>query len=387
MKAFVVISLLLVLALFLIAGCAPKNIAPAIAPEPVSKASTNISQSGSGEWQIRWGNLLKEAKKEGILSLYSTSGGEIRDAIAKPIQDKLGIKLEFITGKGAEVSQRLVAERRSGIYLADVYIGGSTTILTQMKPAAMLDPLEPEVFLPEALSPQSWNGGGLRWKDKDKTAISFITFAVPPLTINTTLVRPDEIKSYKDLLNPKWKGKIILNDPTVAGVGLRFFLIAGGIIMGYDYMKELVKQQPIILRDQRQQVEWIAQGKYAIVVTTKPETVADFVQAGAPLAYVTPVEGMWTSSGSGNIALMNKAPHSNAARLFINWLLSREAQVIFSKAYGAPSARADVPTEGLDPATLVKPGIKYIEGDSEEVELGSIEQRKLAVEIFAPLMK
>lgn len=387
MKAFTVLAIPLVLALALLAGCAPGNKAPAVAPESASSASKEISPSSAEGWQVKWDNLLKEAKKEGILSMYSTGGGEIRDAIIKPIQEKLGLKLEFITGKGAEVSQRLISERRSGIYLADVYIGGSTTILTQLKPAGMLDPMEKDIFLPEALDPKAWYGGGLKWKDKDRSAISFITFAVPPLTINTTLVKPDEIKSYKDLLNPKWKGKIILNDPTVAGVGLRFFLIAGGIIMGHDYMRELVKQEPLILRDQRQQVEWVAQGKYAIVVTTKPEIVADFVKAGAPLAHITPSEGMWTSAGSGNLALINRAPHPRAAQAFINWVLTRDAQILFSKAYGAPSARTDVPTEGLDPATLVKPGIKYIEGDAEEIELGSVEQRKLAVEIFGPLMK
>lgn len=83
----------------------------------------------------------------------------------------------------------------------------------------------------------------------------------------------------------------------------------------------------------------------------------------------------------------HKAPHPRTARLFINWLLSKEGQTLFTKAFGAPSARLDVATEGLDPATLIKPGIKYIEGDAEEIDLSSVEQRKLAVEIFAPLMK
>lgn len=387
MKSLKTINILLLLSLFFLVACAPKNIAPAVAPEPISKTSTAISPSSADGWQVKWDNLAKEARKEGILTMYSTSGAEVRDGIARPLQEKFGLRLEFVTGKGADISQRLTSERRAGIYLSDVYIGGSTTILTQLKPAGMLDSMEPEIFLPDVLDPKVWYGGGLRWKDKDKSAISFITFAVPPLTINTNLVRPDEIKSYRDLLNPKWKGKIILNDPTVAGVGLRFFLIVGGIIMSHDFMRELVKQQPIILRDQRQQVEWLAQGKYAIAVTTKPEIAADFMNAGAPIAYVNPVEGLWTSGGSGNLALMNRAPHPKAARLFINWFLSRESQTFFVKGYGAPSARLDVPTEGLDPATLVKPGIKYIEGDSEEIELGSVEQRKLAVEIFAPLMK
>lgn len=379
MKLFRFILWTLLSVLFLLISCAPK----AAVPETVLKSVSSTPAISREPWQERWEKLLQEAKKEGVLTMYNSAGGEVRDALTKPLQEKLGLRLEYVTGRGAEISQRLLSERRSGIYLADIYLGGSTTIMTQLKPNGMVVPLdEKEIFLPEALDPKSWYWGELHWKDKDHTTISFINFAVPPVTVNTNLVGLEEIKSYRDLLNPRWKGKITMNDPTTAGIGLRFFLIVGGKIMGYDYMKELARQQPVILRDQRQQVEWLAQGKYPIGTTTQTNITNDFQRAGAPLAYVQPVEGGWTSSGSGNVALYDRAPHPRAARAFINWLLTKEGQSIFVKGYGAPSARLDLPVQGLDPATLVKPGVKYIEGDAEEIELGSVEQRKLAVEIF-----
>ncbi|MDP3955377.1 MAG: extracellular solute-binding protein, partial [bacterium] len=356
-------------------------------PSSVSDITNNSAGMEKEAWKVKWDHLIKEAKKEGVLAIYSTAGAEVRNGIARPLQEKFGLRLEYVSGKGAEISQRLNSERRAGIYLADIYIGGTSTLLNQLKPAGILDPLEPEMFLPEVLDPIVWYGGGIRWRDKDKSAISFLTYVIPPLVINTTLVSPNEIKSYRDLLNPKWKGKMIQNDPTVAGIGLTFFRIIGGQIMGYDYMKELVKQEPLILRDQRLQVEWVAQGKYAIAVAPTQEIVTYFKDSGAPLAYVLPVEGGWVAAGSGNIALVNRAPHPNAARLAINWLLTREAQIPIRKAMGVSSARLDVPTEGLDPATLIKPGIKYIAANSEEMELRAAEDKKLAEEIFGSLMK
>lgn len=387
MKRLTAISIILLLSLFLLAACAAQTVAPPSVSEPISKAPVTDARPAPGDWQTKWDNLLKAAKKEGVLSMYSTQGTQVRDGIFKPLQEKLGLRLEWVTGKGEEMNQRLITERRAGIYIPDVYIGGATSVLTLTKPSGALAPMEPEIFLPEALDSKAWFGGELRWIDKEKLLLAFITYQVIPITINKSLARPDEIKSYRDLLNPKWKGKIVINDPTVTGTGEKFFLIAGGIIMGYDFMRELVKQEPAITRDQRLQVEWLAQGKYPIGTTTKPEIVADFQKAGVPLAYVSPAEGMWTSAGGGNVSLYDRQPHPNSSRAFINWLLTKEGQTVFSKALGVPSGRIDVPTEGLDQNLLLQPGVKYVSGDSEELLLKAPEERKITLEIVAPLLR
>lgn len=381
-----ILSLLLVTLALLVACAAPKEI-PSTAPGPVAGAPAAGLQPGREAWQSKWDNLLKEAKKEGVLSMYSTQGTQVRDGIFKPLQEKLGLRLEWVTGKGEEMNQKLISERRAGIYIPDVYIGGATSVLTLTKPTGALASIEKEIFLPEALDKKAWFGGELRWIDNDKLLLAFINYAVLPITINTSYVKPDEIKSYRDLLNPKWKGKIVINDPTVTGTGEKFFLIVGGQIMGYDFMRELVKQEPVITRDQRLQVEWLAQGKFYIGTTTKPEIVTDFQKSGVPLAYVSPVEGMWSSAGGGNVALYERQPHPSASRAFINWLLTKEGQTVFSRALGVPSGRMDVPTEGLDQSLVLQPGVKYISGDSEELLLKAAEERKITVDVVSPLMK
>lgn len=369
--------------LFFLAGCAPES----SSLFPISeKVSSEPAVTAKGGWQAKWENLLKEAAKEGVMFLYSTAGGEMREALTRPLKDKFSLNVQFISGKGAEISQKLFAERRAGLYLADVYLGGSTTIVTSIKPSGALDPIEPELFLPQVLDSKVWYEGKLRFIDKDKLLLSFIAFANNPITINTTMVRPEEIKSYKDLLHSKWKSKIILDYPATAGLGQKFVHIVGGYILGYDYIKELAKQEPVILVDKRQQVDWVARGRYPIAIVPKTEIVTEFKKAGASLFDITPIEGSWTTAGSGNMALINRAAHPNAARVFINWLLTQEGQSIFSKTYGAPSRRLDVTTEGLDPGMIIRPEVKYIVGDSEEILLETPETIDIARKILGHLM-
>lgn len=141
------------------------------------------------------------------------------------------------------------------------------------------------------------------------------------------------------------------------------------------------------MRDERLQVEWVARGRYPLGVAASSDIVTEFLKAGAPLAEVTPVEGTYVTSGSGAVAFVEKAPHQNAAKIFINWLLSREGQTIFSKAMGRQSAREDVPTDFLLPSRIRQPGGKYVRTDDEEWRLAMPKKFEIAREIFGQLMK
>lgn len=330
---------------------------------------------------------MEAAKKEGRVVAYSTAGAETRTALVQAFRDKYGIALEVIVAKGAEVSQKLLTERRAGLYLADLYVGGSTTMVTELKPAGAMDPLEPALILPEVVNPKVWWKGQLDWIDRDHLAIAFLGYPSATIGINTDYVKREEMKSYRDLLNPKWKGKMTLNDPTMAGTGAKWVGVVGLQITGLDFMRELVKQEPYIIRDQRLQVEWLAREKYPIAIQPKSDVVAGMIRAGVPLEMITPVEGTYMSSGSGNVALLNKAPNPNAAKVFINWLLTKEGQTLFSKAQMCQSGREDVSTAHLDPSEVRVPGMKYFVSYSEEFTKDQPEHMKMAKEIFGSLMK
>lgn len=286
--------------------------------------------------------------------------------------------------------EKIAAERRAGLYLADLYIGGATTPTTSFKPKGFLDPLKPLIILPENTDPKLWYGGEIFFTDKERqyVACPVLTASNNYVSINTELVKPDEVTSYKDFLNSKWKGKIIINDPTIAGAGSRWFSVVADQYMGLDYMRDLVRNEPAITRDQRLQVEGLARGKYAIAIGVQPDIQAEFIKAGAPIKTVIPKEGAWLGGGPGLISYFNNAPHSNATKVFVNWFLSKEGQTVYSISALAESARLDVPTDHLDKSDLRAPGIKYFISEDEDFLIKKVEyENRWAKEVFAPLLK
>ncbi len=365
---------------------------PEVATKPVSIEPTpQFKGEPKAAWEVEWEKTLKAAQKEGTLSISSTAGGTLRTALVENFSKKYGINIDILMGKGSEVAAKLTSEQRAGLYSTDVYIGGSTTILTRLKPAGMVVPLNPSFILPELkdteIIKKNWWNGDIRWLDDDKTLLAMSTFLTASIGINTKQVSPGEIKGWADLLNPKWKGRIVMNNPTQPGNGGLQFGIVGSKLLGWDYWRQMVKQQPVIVVDQRLMTDWLAQGRYAILIAPLPEIMQEFMQAGATIDYVNPIEGNGLTTGSGALAQLNKAPHPNAAKIFVNWILTKEGQTVWVKAYGAPSSRIDVTTEGLNSALLPKPGQKYIATDNEVFSLEQPEHFKFASEILESLLK
>jgi len=177
---------------------------------------------------------------------------------------------------------------------------------------------------------------------------------------NPKLVTPKEFKSHKDLLDLKWKGKLILDDPRRAGPGqatLTFFYLHPDL--GPDFIRALGKQQITIMKDFVQEVDAIGQGRYPVLIGTADFVAIARAKQGVPVAIVDPrqlKEGTDTSPANGALALFNKAPHPNAAKIYINWLLSKEGQTVFARANGYVSSRLDVSTDHTEPWRIPQPG-------------------------------
>jgi len=332
-------------AILTLAACAP-------APQPAAQPS--------GQPVTDWDRLVEAAKREGTVSVIGPTGDDRRTVLTEPFEKKYGITVEFLGDNGPGVPPRISSERGAGLYLWDLFVGGTTTCLESLAPMGVLHPLEPVLLLPEVTDPASWRGGQLEFVDDARSILAMTPFQRGTLFINPNLVRADEIKSYRDLLDPKWKGKLVIDDPRKAGAGqATFTFFYRHPELGADFIRALARQEPLILRDYLQQLDGVGQGRYPLVIGSSDAIAEQRIKSGVPIAIVDPrqiKEGSDVSPASGALTLFNNQPHPNAARLYVNWLLSKEGQTAFAQGTGYISSRVDVPTDHTFPWRVPMPG-------------------------------
>ncbi len=344
-------------------------------------AASKAAPSPQG-WKADWNKTVAAARQEGKVVIFATVVKNTQNDIRNTLMKEFGIEPEFRVMSGAEFATQLFAERRAGIHSTDLFMGGMSTLYSQFKPAGALDSLKDILILPEVTDGSKWYDGKLNFIDKDDTILAFGATAQSYIAINTEKVKPGEITGYRDLLDPKWKGQIVINDPTIAGRGLDWFQVMTRL-MGMDYLQKLLTQEPMVTRDRRLQAEWVARGKYAIGVALDTSTVQQFIKDGAPLKMVWPKEGIQLGAEKGGLALINQAPHPNAAKVFVNWLLSKEGQTLWSRDEGLQSARNDVPADFLPADQVRDPNKKYITMEQEEWYATKNKSKELATQMFS----
>lgn len=389
MGGYLLSAFILVL-VFLSIACGPK--APLVPIETTRALETQVAKPSKEGWQKKWEETLAEARKEGEVIIYSGVSSEVRAVWTEHFKDKYGIAIDYVATRGAAMLERILSERRANVTLADLYIGGSAGMYTRLKSAEAIEPFEKELFLPEVIGPSSWFNGRLPWQDAEHTIFSFQLSPFYPLIANTNLVRKGEIQSFRDLLNPKWKEKIILNDPTVPGAGQQWFQIYGIMgagNLGLDYMKDLVKQKPLLIRNSRLMAEWLAKGKYPLAIALVWSNVYRYAIAGAPVAINDLKEPVYLSASGSQVAFSINRPHPAAAKLFANWLLSKEGQLLTAKASEIQSAREDLDYKGAGAELMSyrREEVKYIFMERREGREKRKRTDELAKEIFGPLLK
>ncbi len=366
------------------AACVPAEIPPARGTAtPVSK---KLEASGQ---KNEWEDVVAAARKEGTLLVYSALTPKVGDVIRSALKEKYNINVELVSGTGTELAVKIKSERNAGLYLADVGFLGPTTFVTALKPSGITEPLEPLLVLPEVKGPENWRGGKLPFLDKEEMAMVVVLTATPQYVRNTDLVKDGEIKTIFDLLDPKWKEKIVMGDPSIPGGASNWFawtiLEVLGKEKGPQFMKDLAAQKPLVTRDERLAVEWIARGKYPIGISPGVQSVSQFIHLGSPIEYMDIETTRKTSSGSGLINVFKNAPHPNAAKLFLNWVLSKEGSSVFAPASEFPSTRVDVPPEGILPILVPRPD--DVNPDTKYENYNSVvgQMQKTAADIFGGL--
>jgi ABC-type Fe3+ transport system substrate-binding protein len=340
-------------------------------------SSLLLAAEPKAAWQIDWEKTLKAAEEERELVIYMTQAFEpvFREAFQKKYPK---IKVTAVTGRGPELSQRIMNERRAGKYIADLYVSGNITPLTVFHRAKILEPIEPLLLLPEVVDPSGWYEGKHHYDDPENRYIFVFegTARSGEITYNTKLVNPSEIKSYWDLLNPKWKGKIVSVDPLVSGpISAAQIFFYKHPDLGPEYLRRLHAETDMaIVRSNEQLLDWLSAGKYAFGIGARQVDMA--MMQGLPLNQFLPgslKEGSSVTAYNGTLSLFNRAPHPSAAKVAVNWLLSREGQTTWldhnQKTGGLyDSLREDISKEKVsDQARRVK-GAKFLWLKAEWIE-------------------
>jgi len=328
--------------------------------------SVLLDRSSVRAAQVKWEKTLQAAKEEGQVVIYSSRRF---DRIFAVFQKKYPeIKVVHVTGRTSGVIQRIMSERRAGKHLVDFVAGGGSTMYFVLYKGKHLAPLKPALILPEVVDESKWwRGKHWLWDDEGKYILAFNMQLEPYFAYNTKLVNLKEIKSYWDFLNPKWKGKIIALDPTSGGgvsVCLRFMYYNPEL--GPDFLRRIFSETGLTAgRDPVRILDRLATGRFAISLcnTAARAGIYKAKEQGLPVNVFGPKdlkEGTILSAAAGNLVLLNRAPHPNAARIAINWLLSREGQITYQRiSPGTDSARIDIPKEMVNPYARRVKGAKY----------------------------
>jgi iron(III) transport system substrate-binding protein len=283
------------------------------------------------------------------------------------------IKLVSVSGVELQLERRFMAERRAGKNLADVFMVGVLRSYDFYQ-GKLLEPIKAALILPEVLDESKWWRRTHHYADPEKKYLfRYVGSAqLGQIYYNTRLVNPNELNSFWDFVSPKWKGKIEARDirtPGTGGSAIRLFYYNTEV--GPEFVKKLFSETDMtIFRDRRQGLDWLATGKFAICFWC--EGVEKGKQQGLPIeSFGLMKEGAALSAGQGFLTLINQAPHPNAARVFVNWFLSREGQVNFQRALaqaeeGSPdSLRTDIPKDDVLPKSRRIDGVKYLDTDNQ----------------------
>ena len=293
-------------------------------------------------WQVEWEKTVQAAKKEGQLVNYGgeeITHPEILKAFNKEYPE---IKVTTAGGHGSELGARILAERRAGKFLVDLYAGGPTTPYRVLYLSKALDPITPLFLFPEITDQSKWFTGKHIYADPDNRYLFLFEGSVSggaTIYVNTRYVNTAEFKSYWDLLQPKWKGKILFMDPKSSSLGLNAATsLFNDPDLGPEFLKRLFTEMAI--------------------------------KQGLPVGEVDPLslkEGANEIGGGSSsvLAFLNKAPHPNAAKVFVNWFLSRQGQILWQRVMnkvvveGSDSMRIDIPKDDVLPDSKRMPGRNY----------------------------
>lgn len=276
------------------------------------------------------------AKKEGKLNLYGSMREDEATAAFQVFNKKYpAVKIDYFRGSETKLLGRILTEAKAGAHNLDLLITTGGIQLKDLKMGLNWTPPSASGFIPELKDPDG---------------------IVHPIYINTNVIqyntklvaKADAPKTYADLANPKWKGKLCLEDSDHEWFeGMMKYM---GKEKSLALFKRIAANQPAVRNGHGLLSDLVASGECPIAINNYGNQVARAQQKGAPTDWVA-IEPVVTIIAPGVVS--NKAPHPDAAKLYLNWITSKEGQETIAKKGRIP-VRVDV---NANPPRLTK-GLK-----------------------------
>lgn len=272
-------------------------------------AASNPSGSGSAAGLQ---SLIEAAKKEGQIVWYNGLTAPQAKAVTDGFTKKYGIKVQTFTQNTGLLEQRLANEIKSGVHTADVFLGAATRIFDD----------NPSWFM--KLDERTVPGYDAYPKNAKGANYAITIIYLAGFQYNTDLVKEADVPdSWAALADPKWRGKLLFTDPTSSPTYMGWVALMHKTL-GTEYLTNLAKQKMTLADSATTAAQKIAAGAYAISFPAAASHSSALSAQGAPIKFKT-----INTPSTGPMSLMSipaAAPHPAAARLFLSYTLSAEAQ-------------------------------------------------------------
>jgi iron(III) transport system substrate-binding protein len=328
--------------------------------------SVILAGSVHADWKQDWEKTVAAAEKEGEVTIYGQPRAGVGKAILAFKDAYTKIKINFVGGSGSDLAKKIMAEKRAGKHLVDLAIGGGGTMVLVYHKAGLLQPIPPQLILPEVIDQTKWWSKKHLYSDPEGQHVFMAQGDAGSglAAINTNFVKPGEIQSWWDLLAPKYRGKFVMTDPDSAGNIGNWRFIYYSADLGPQFIRRLLTEtQVTFAENEHQMMDWVGAGKYHMHVLAKLENTENARKQGLPVMQIfSEKEGDTISTGSGHIVTFKNAPHPNATKVYVNWFLSREGQLTWQKLTGRNSFRTDIPKDMIPfkEEQVPKEGGKYL---------------------------